>query len=155
MSEVDWVRVESTTVEVGLAGGKFIVLGLDIVSDGGGCGRTVERVVTVTVDWKDVPDVDVADKPIGEVDVDIVVNVSVSVVKVKGVWDIQVENGERVEIIELVVGLGFGAGKVDEIEEVILNEGVGKEQNCVASADDTPRKRSEYTKWQERNRSTV
>lgn len=32
----------------------------------------------------------------------------------------------------------FGGEYVDEIEEVILDEGVGEEQNCVASADDTP-----------------
>lgn len=41
--------VESITVEVGLAGGN-IVLGLDIVSDVGSCGRTVVKVITVTVD---------------------------------------------------------------------------------------------------------
>jgi hypothetical protein len=43
--------VESITAEVGLAGAEVIVSVLDIVGDGGGRGRTVERVmITVTVD---------------------------------------------------------------------------------------------------------
>jgi hypothetical protein len=36
-------------VEVGYTGAKVIVSELDIVNDGDGRGRTVERVITVTV----------------------------------------------------------------------------------------------------------
>lgn len=38
------------TVEVGLTGAKVIVSELDIVNDGDGCGRTVVKVITVTVE---------------------------------------------------------------------------------------------------------
>lgn len=86
-------------VEVGLTGAKVIVSGLDIVNDGDGCGRTVVKVITVTVercDGKDVALVDVDElklvKPrqvtIGEADdgkVADVINVSVNVVEGKGV----------------------------------------------------------------------
>lgn len=81
-------------VEVGLAGAKVIVSELDAVNDGDGC--IIEKVIPIVVDecgGKDVALVDVDDlklvKPrevtIGEADEGRVADVSVSVVKGKGV----------------------------------------------------------------------
>jgi hypothetical protein len=157
----DWDVPDPITVGVGKTGAKVIVSEreLDIVIDGDGRGRTVERVVSVTVEWcggKDVALVDVDElKPrqvrIGEADdgkVADVINVSVGVIDVKGVWGIQVENREGAGVVEPEVDTScaeFGAeiaSWVDEIDEVILTEGVAEEHN-VPSADDTPKERKE------------
>ena len=79
------------TVEVGKAGAKVILSELDIVNDGDGRGRTVERCGGKDVALADVDDLKLV-KPrevtIGEADdgkVADVINVSVGVVEKKGV----------------------------------------------------------------------
>ena len=180
-SNWDWdVPGPTIAVEVGLAGAKVIVSELDAVNGGDGC--IIEKVIPIVVDecgGKDVALVDVDDlklvKPreltIGEADEGRVADVSVSVVKGKGVWGIQAENKEGGVKVNKLVKVDWGcagfdaeiASWVDVIDgEVIIPDGVAEEhrgRDCVPFADnDTPKGKSKwFTQWRTRkytNRST-
>ena len=155
----DWdAPIPITAVEVGLTGAKVIVSELDIVNDGEGRDRPVEWCVGKDVALVEVDDLRLV-KPrevtIGEVEdgkVADVINVSVGVVKGKGVWGIQVENkeGEGVEMVKVdtscaELGAEVASWVDDEIGEVILAEGVTEGHRgirVVPSADDTPKEKS-------------